>query len=104
MTAASTAAPTFRDFAMASMEGDGSSAVAVLSTLLGIDVATARTSTDHFRAQMATGQAFMMKAMGMRTVVEARDESALVTLIEECFALPATAAKSAAAVVLARYV
>jgi len=100
---ASTAAPTFRDFAMASMEGDGSSAVAVLSTLLGVDDATARAATDQFRAQMATGQAFMMKAMGMRTVVEARDEPSLVTLLEECFALPPAVAKSAAAVVMARY-
>ena len=95
--------PTFRDFAMASMEGDGAAAVGLLQTLLGIDEATARASTDHFRAQMATGQAFMMKAMGMRSVVEARDEAALAKLIEECFALPAEAAKTAAGVVLARY-
>ena len=98
-----TAPPTFRDFAMASMEGDGAAAVPLLATLLGVDEATARTSTDHFRAQMTTGQAFMMKAMGMRTVVESKDEAALVTLIEECFALSPDAAKRAAAVVLARY-
>ena len=94
---------TFRDFAMASMEGDGASAVPMLAALLGVDDETARASTDHFRVQMATGQAFMMKAMGMRTVVEARDEAALAQLIEECFALPGEAAKKAAGVVLARY-
>lgn len=98
-----TSVPTFRDFAMASMEGDGSTAVSLLSTLLGIDDAAARTATTHFRTQMATGQVFMMKAMGMRTVVEARDEAALVTLIEECFALDPEVARRAAGVVLARY-
>lgn len=97
------APPTFRDFAMASMEGDGAAAVPLLATLLGVDEPTARRSTEHFRTQMATGQGFMMKAMGMRTVVESKDEAALVTLIEECFALPADAAKAAAGVVLARY-
>jgi hypothetical protein len=96
-------APTFRTFAMAAMEGDGGSAVPLLAELLGVDEVTARSSTDHFRAQMATGQAFMMKAMGMRTVVEAKDEAALATLIEECFALAPEAAKTAASVVLARY-
>ncbi len=96
-------APTFREFAMASMEGDGASAAPILATLLGVDAATARSATEHFRAQMATGQAFMMKAMGMRTVVESRDAAALVKLIEECFALPATVAEKAAGVVLARY-
>ena len=95
--------PTFRDFAMASMEGDGSAAAVLLQALLGTDEATSRAATDHFRAQMATGQAFMMKAMGMRTVVEARDEAALVTLLGECFALPPDVAARAAGVVMARY-
>lgn len=95
--------PTFRDFAMASMDGDGSAASGLLETLLGVDAPTARAATDHFRAQMATGPAFMMKAMGMRTVVESRDRDALVTLLVECFGLPAEAAGRAAGVVLARY-
>lgn len=95
--------PTFRAFAMAAMEGDGASAVPLLATLLGVDEAAARAATDHFRAQMATGQAFMMKAMGMRTVVESKDEAALATLIQECFALSADAAKTAAGVVMSRY-
>jgi len=94
---------TFRDFAMASMDGDGSAASGLLQTLLGVDDPTARAATAHFRAQMATGQAFMMKAMGMRTVVEARDQAALVTLLEECFALPTDVATRAAGVVLARH-
>ena len=94
---------TFRDFAMASMEGDGSVASGLLATLLGVDEPTARAATAHFRAQMASGPAFMMKAMGMRTVVESKDEAALATLIEECFALPADAAKTAAGVVMSRY-
>jgi len=94
---------TFRDFAMASMEGDGSVASGLLATLLGVDEPTARAATAHFRAQMASGPAFMMKAMGMRTAVESRDRGALIALLEECFALPAEAASSAAGVVLARH-
>ena len=39
--------PTFRDFAMASMEGDGSAAVGLLQQLLGTDLATSRAATDH---------------------------------------------------------
>jgi len=92
--------PTFRDFAMASMEGDGASAVPLLMTLMGLDEPSARASTDHFRNQMAGGQAFMMKAMGMRGVVESRDEPGLAALIGECFGLAPDAAQDAARVVL----
>jgi hypothetical protein len=95
--------PTFRDFAMASMDGDGSAAVGLLESLLGVDEATARAGTAHFRAQMGSDPAFMMKAMGMRNVVDARDEGALARLIAECFGLRADVAASSAAVVLARY-
>ena len=94
---------TFRDFAMASMDGDGSAAVTMLAELLGVDHATARAATSHFRSQMATGQVFMVKAMGMRVVVEQRDTAALVTLLEECFALSNDVASRAAAVVLSRF-
>lgn len=97
------ATPTFRDFAMASMEGDGSAAVGLLQTLLGVDEATARAGTRHFRKQMADDPTFMMKAMGMRNVVDARDESGLARLIADCFGLRADAAASSAAVVLARH-
>jgi hypothetical protein len=94
---------TFRDFAMVSMDGDGSAASALLETLLGVDADTARAATTHFREQMASGPAFMMKAMGMRNVVEARDRPGLVALLEECFALQSEVATGAAEVVLARY-
>ncbi len=97
------ATPTFRDFAMASMDGDGSAASALLETLLGLDAATARASTTHFRTQMANDQGFMMKAMSMRNVVDARDDAGLTALLGECFGLSADVAGRAAAVVLARH-
>jgi hypothetical protein len=94
---------TFRDFAAAVMQGDMDGASAVLERLLAVDDAVARAASAHFHAQMATGQAFMMKAMGMRTVVEARDEPGLRALLEECFALDADTAAAAARAVLSRY-
>jgi hypothetical protein len=94
---------TFRDFAGALMGGDKTKAATVLEALLGVDGATAASATAHFGEQMAAGPAFLQKAMGMRQVVENRDEAALATLLVECFGLSMEAATSAAATVLARY-
>ena len=94
---------TFRDFAGAIMQGDPQAASKVLQTLLGVDGDQAAAATAFFQEKMATGPEFMMKAMGMRTVVENKDEPGLVTLLGECFGLDGDTAKSAAGAVLSRY-
>ncbi|MCA9620745.1 MAG: hypothetical protein KC731_17095 [Myxococcales bacterium] len=94
---------TFRDFAGALMNSDSEAASGVLTTLLGIDAGAAARATQHFQEQMAASPAFMMKAMGMRTVVEAKDEAQLVSLLSECFGLPDAAVGPAAKHLLARY-
>jgi hypothetical protein len=94
---------TFRDFAGAIMQNDMSAAAGVLQTLLGLDDAGAATAASYFQQQMATGQEFMMKAMGMRTVVETKDETKLVALLGDCFDLHGVVATSAATTLLARY-
>jgi hypothetical protein len=94
---------TFRDFAMATADEDPARAEGLLAELLGVDAATASAGTEHFKTQMADDPAFMMKAMGMRTIVEARDEPGLVSRLGECFALSPEAAARAAAVVWSRY-
>jgi hypothetical protein len=95
---------TFRDFAGALMGGDEAQAATHLAALLGVDDPTARAGTAHFKAQMSSNPAFMQKAMAMREVVQGRDRERLVTLLGECFALPAETAQAAADTVLARYV
>jgi hypothetical protein len=94
---------TFRDFAGALMSGDQPGAARVLSLLLGLDSATATTAAERFRQGLADDPVFMQRAMGMRQVVEARDEPALSRLIEECFGLERDDAARSAATVLARY-
>lgn len=94
---------TFRDFAGALMGGDTANAASVLETLLGVDRATAERATAYFGEQMTASPAFVQKAMGMRQVVENRDEAALATLLVECFGLATETAASAAATVMARY-
>jgi hypothetical protein len=92
---------TFRDFASALADGDDAAAAGVLTELLGLDGAGAAKATAHFRAQLDASPQFMMKAMGMRGVVEARDVERLRALLEECFGLPD--GQAAASVLLARY-
>lgn len=92
---------TFRDFVAALGDGDDAAAAGVLTELLGIDDARATAATAHFRAGLDASPQFMMKAMGMRGVVEARDAERLRALLEECFGL--TDAEDAAATLLARY-
>jgi hypothetical protein len=95
--------PTFRDFAGAVMQNDMPAAARVLENLLGIDSAHAQSAAAHFQAQMQSDPQFMMKAMGMRAVVEQKDEAGLVALLGECFALDAALREAAAKTVLARY-
>lgn len=94
---------TFRDFAGALMGNDEAGAARVLSVLLGIDAAQAQTSTEQFRAKMASDPAFMQEAMGMRQVVQSGDEPGLIALLERCFGLDEAVATTAAGKVLARY-
>jgi hypothetical protein len=87
---------TFRDFVGALMQGNDEAAGQVLATLLGLDPATAAAATTHFRQQMTADPSFMVKAMGMRSAVEARDQAQLESLLRECFGLgPAEASTSA---------
>ena len=94
---------TFRDFAGALMGGDADRAARVLAELLAIDDATATSATAHFQQQMAASPTFAQKAMGMRQVVESRDEPALVDLLVDCFGIESARATQAAAALLARY-
>jgi len=94
---------TFRDFAGAIMGGDAGAASTVLETLLQVDADQARAATAFFQEQMSGGPDFMMKAMGMRYAVEAKDEAKLVGLLEDCFGLGDDLARNAAQAVLARY-
>jgi hypothetical protein len=94
---------TFRDFAGALMGNDHELAARHLTALLGVPADTAARATAHFVAQMQASPEFMMKAMGMRTVVESKDRPALVSLLRECFSLEDAAAVTAADTVLGRY-
>ena len=94
---------TFRDFAGALMTNDDSKAANVLCTLLGVDLAAGQRATTHFKAEMQKDQGFMMKAMGMRTVVENEDEAGAAKLIAECFGFDDAAAARAAKTLMAHY-
>lgn len=94
---------TFRDFAGAVMQNDMAAAARVLETLLGIDADRAAAAAAHFQQQMSSDPSFMMKAMGMRTVVEAKDQAGLTQLLTDCFALDGELAQQAATTVLSRY-
>jgi hypothetical protein len=95
---------TFRDFAGALMGGDVPAAAGVLQTLLGLEREPAETAARHFQAQMQSeGQAFMMKAMGLRTAVTSgRDEETRPLLID-CFGLSGETLDAALAGLRARY-
>lgn len=94
---------TFRDFAGALMGNDDDAAASTLQTLLGVDDAKAARGTASFKEKMQADPQFMMKAMGMRRAVEAKDEAQLAVLIHECFELPEDEAAPAAKHLLARY-
>ncbi len=94
---------SFRDFAGALMSNDDAKAANVLCTLLGVDLAAGQAGTIYFKTEMQKDQAFMMKAMGMRTVVENKDEGGAATLIGECFGFDETASAKAAKTLMAHY-
>jgi hypothetical protein len=94
---------TFRDFAAAVMSNDVTKAAGVLETLLGLDAARATAAAQHFAQRMQSGPEFMMKAMGMRQVVEARDEAKLKELLTDLFGLDGDVCESASATIAARY-
>jgi hypothetical protein len=97
------AEPSFRDFAGAIMEGDLARGGALLEQLLGVDAETGLRSARFFQEQMQTGPEFMMKAMGMRTVVTGGTPAELAALLGDCFDLRGDAATSAAGAVIARF-
>ena len=79
---------TFRDFAGAIMQGNVDAAGAVLQQLLGLPADGARAAAEHFHAQStAQGQAFMGKAMGLRTALASGSDSELGALLGDCFGL-----------------
>ena len=95
---------SFRDFAGAVMQNDTAAAARVLKELLALDDQQAQAAAGHFDAQMkSAGQAFMMKAMGLRTAVESGDDAAIRTLLGECFGLENDPAAKAVAALRARY-
>ena len=94
---------TFRDFAGALMGNDWDRAAEVLTVLLGVDGERAKTCAAHFQEQMKSGPDFMMKAMGMRTLVTSGDRDGLVSLLGDCFGLEGEPAGQAADKLLARY-
>ncbi len=94
---------TFRDFAGAMMGNDSDQAATHLQALLGLGSKAASDATAHFASQMKANPAFMMKAAGMRTVVQSKDRDGLVTLLGECFALDSGASDKAADALMARY-
>jgi hypothetical protein len=94
---------TFRDFAAAIMSNDVTKASSVLETLLGLDAAQASTAAQHFAERMQSGPEFLMKAMGMRQVVEARDEPKLKELLSDLFGLEGELRDRASSTIAARY-
>jgi hypothetical protein len=95
---------TFRDFAAAIMSNDVAKASSVLEVLLGLEPERARLAAQHFAERMQSGgPEFMMKAMGMRQVVEARDESQLKALLGDLFGLEGDLRDQATATIAARY-
>jgi hypothetical protein len=95
---------TFRDFAGAVMTNDLAAAGAVLETLLGLDAARAGAAAAHFQQQMASqGQAFMMKAMGLRTAVTSGSDAEMSGLLTDCFGLSGDELAGAVSALRGRY-
>ncbi|HTM19481.1 MAG TPA: hypothetical protein VL172_03205 [Kofleriaceae bacterium] len=95
---------TFRDFAAAVADNDLASATRILKSLLGLDEPRAAAAAGHFRKQMSSqGQAFMMKAMGLRTALTSGKTDEVDALLHECFGLSGTDRDTAAAALRQRY-
>jgi hypothetical protein len=95
---------TFRDFAAAVMSNDLPGAARVLETLLALDGKKAAAAAGFFKKEMGSGgQAFMMKAMGLRmALTEGRNED-VVAVLTDCFGLRGADLDRAASALRARY-
>ncbi|HTE52988.1 MAG TPA: hypothetical protein VK698_19180 [Kofleriaceae bacterium] len=95
---------TFRDFAGAVMTNDLPAAGRVLEALLGLEAGPAHGAAEYFQAQMAAqGQAFMMKAMGLRTAVTSGSDEQTRPLLIDCFGLAGDDLDGALAALRQRY-
>ena len=93
---------TFRDFAMAVMQGNAEQASTMLETLLGLPSPQARTAAEHFRSR-AADPAFLPKAMSLRTAVTSGSDAEIGDLLVDCFGLDADARATAVTAIHARY-
>jgi len=94
--------PTFRDFAMAAMQGNVDTAAGTLETLLGLTDPQAKAATEHFRSRLGD-PSFVPKAMGLRTAVTSGSDAQIDELLGECFGLTGEVRAKATATVRARY-
>ncbi len=94
--------PTFRDFAMAAMQGNVDTAAGTLETLLGLPAPEAKAATEHFRSRLGD-PSFVPKAMGLRTAVTSGTDAQIDELLGECFGLTGEVRTAATAAVRARY-
>ena len=95
---------TFRYFAGAVMAKDEARAAEVLQTRLALDPADATSAAAFFNQQVESqGQAFMMKAMGLRTAVTSGSDGDIASLLGECFDLQGDVASSATQALRQRY-
>ena len=94
--------PTFRDFAMAAMQGNVDTAAGTLEALLGLTEPQAKAATEHFRSRLAD-PGFVPKAMGLRTAVTSGSDAQIDELLGECFGLAGDVRTAATATVRARY-
>ena len=94
--------PTFRDFAMAAMQGNVDTAAGTLETLLGLTDPQAKAATEHFRSRLGD-PSFVPKAMGLRTAVTSGSDAQNDELLGECFGLTGEVRATATAAVRARY-
>lgn len=94
--------PTFKDFAMAAMQGNVAGAASTLEILLALTAPQAQAATEHFRSRLGD-PTFVPKAMGLRTAVTSGTDAEISDLLGECFGLDGELRTSATAAVRARY-
>jgi hypothetical protein len=95
---------TFRDFAAAIMQNARTRAAEVLQALLELDAEPAAGAANHFAQQMAAqGQAFMMKSMGLRTVLTSGTDDEIGALLRDCFGLDSETAAAGVKALRRRY-
>jgi len=94
--------PTFKDFAMATMQGNVAAAATTLELLLALTGPQAQAATEHFRSRLGD-PSFVPKAMGLRTAVTTGTDAEISDLLGECFGLEGEVRTAATAAVRARY-